>query len=257
MAAGGAWLDEVGSGDSQGRAIQALGFAAQHSPQSEVRVRALSCLDKTLRWLPALDGLRPRAFALLGLQAWRQAEPSLELLRLAETFARGLAAAYQTCAGPGWRWFEDELTYCNATVPQALFGTHWAGLGLESLAWLCGELIVDGRLELVGNRGWYPRGGVRAPFDQQPVDAAAMIEACAEGFRASGDERFRTWAELSLAWFEGRNASGRPMVDADSGGCYDGLEEHGVNQNQGAESLLAWLSAQEDALEAGWNAASG
>jgi hypothetical protein len=252
MAADGTWLDDAGSGDSQGRAIQALGFAAHKSPQSEVRLRALSCLDKTLRWLPKLEGLRPRAFALMGLHAWRQAEPSLPLMRLAETFARGLAEAYEACAGPDWRWFEDQLTYCNASLPQVLLDTHWPAVALDSLAWLCDELLAGGQLEVVGNRGWYPRGGPRARFDQQAVDAEAMVSACTAAFQVSGDARFRTWAEQSFAWFLGGNAGGQPMVDAETGGCYDGLEDGGVNRNQGAESLLAWLSAHMAMLEAGW-----
>mgnify|MGYP001365225105 CR=1 FL=1 len=255
MAADGSWLEEVGSDDSQGRAIWALGFAAGRSAQTEVRLRALRCLDGALPRLRGLEFLRSRAFVLLGVQAWAQVEPAAELDELAGDFGADLAAAYERCAGPGWRWFEDVATYCNTRLSQALLGTGWSNVGLESLAWLCTEMDAGTHMNVVGNHGWYPRGGRPALFDQQPVDAGATVAACVAAYQLSGEERFRRWAELSCAWFQGRNITGRPMIDHESGGCYDGLEETGVNSNQGAESLLAWLMAQEDLLEMGWTEA--
>ncbi|MFI5266660.1 MAG: hypothetical protein ACHQ7M_04705 [Chloroflexota bacterium] len=275
MAADGTWLDELGSEDSNGRAIWALGFAARHSAQAEVRIRALRCLDRAMVALaspspaaagegtwrsggdrerpePGLSWLHAQAFALLGLSPWRGAEPSPTVDDLIERFASALAGAYQRCSAPAWRWFEDELTYCNARLPEALLDTSYAEIGLESLTWLCGVLEVDGAVSLIGNRGWYPRGGERAVYDQQAVDASALVSACAAAYRLSGDERFRRWAELGYAWFQGQNVGRRMMIDPDTGGCYDGLEAGGVNLNQGAESLLAWLLAWEDMAEQGW-----
>jgi len=285
MAADGTWLDELGSEDANGRAIWALGFAARHSAQAEVRIRALHCLDQALdalaspspaafavrvgpgegrgegTWRPGgdqgrgrlgLSWLHAQAFALLGFRDWREAEPSAELDELTVRFAASLAGAFERSSRPDWRWFEDELTYCNARLPEALLGTRYAGIGLQSLAWLCGVLEVDGCISLIGNRGWYPRGGPRAVYDQQAVDASALVSACAVAHRLSGDGRFRRWAELGYSWFEGNNVGRRPMVDPETGGCCDGLEAGGVNLNQGAESLLAWLLAWEDMAEQGW-----
>ncbi|HEX6513423.1 MAG TPA: hypothetical protein VF157_14050 [Chloroflexota bacterium] len=252
MAADGRWLDELGSEDAGGRAVWALAFAARHSPQTEVRVRALRCLDATLGWLGELRWLRPRAFALLGLAAWREAEPSPALDELAQELACSLQAAFERASTADWLWFEDELTYCNARLPQALVGTAFSDTGLRALAWLCQVLEQGGCISLIGNRGWYRRGAERAVFDQQAVDAAALVSACAAAFRRSGDARFRRWAELGYAWFHGRNPGRRPMLDPETGGCYDGLTPEGVNLNQGAESLLAWLLAWEDMAEQGW-----
>jgi len=278
MAADGTWLDELGSEDANGRAIWALGFAARHSAQAEVRLRALQCLDQAQRALgepfplpgqasgsmsgigggdnhlePGLSWLRAQSFALLGLRDWREAEPAPVLDDLTERFASFLAGAYERSSQPDWRWFEDELTYCNARLPEALLRTRYAEIGLESLAWLCAVLEVDGCIGLIGNRGWYRRGGPRAVFDQQAVDACALVSACAEAYRLSGEGRFRRWAELGCAWFQGRNSGRRAMIDPDTGGCYDGLEADAVNLNQGAESLLAWLLAWEDMAEMGWS----
>jgi hypothetical protein len=253
VAADGSWLEEVGSQDSNGRAIWALGFAARHSSQNEVRIRALRCLDKARPALDSLTFLRSRAFALLGLAEWCQAEPSPELDALIERLASGLASEYESCSSPDWLWFEDELTYSNARLSQALLGTRFREIGLQSLAWLCRVMEVDGCISLIGSAGWYRRGGGRADYDQQPVDAASLVSACISAFRASNDERFRRWAELSYGWFSGQNIGRRQMIDDETGGCYDGLRPDGaVNQNQGAESLLAWLLAWEDMAEQGW-----
>lgn len=252
MAADGTWLDELGSEDSNGRAIWALGFAARYSAQAEVRIRALQCLDRAQDALGRLSWLHAQAFALLGLCPWREVEPSPTVDDLVERFASSLVGAYQRCSSPEWRWFEDELTYCNARLPEALLGTCYAEIGLESLTWLCGVLEVDGAISLIGNRGWYPRGGERAVYDQQAVDASALVSACTAAYRLSGDGRFRRWAELGYAWFLGENPGRRAMIDPETGGCYDGLEVDGVNLNQGAESLLAWLLAWADLAERGW-----
>ncbi|MGH2470228.1 MAG: glycosyl transferase family 1, partial [Chloroflexota bacterium] len=148
-------------------------------------------------------------------------------------------------------WFESELTYCNATLAQALLGEPEQGAALQALAWLCGVMEVDGVMSLIGNQGFYPRGGYRAVYDQQPVDAQAALAACLAAFEVSGDARFQRWARLAFGWFTGANPTHLSLIDDDSGGCADGLLEKGVNANQGAESLLAWLLAQEDVAEAG------
>src|SRR5438477_12486000 len=122
---------------------------------------------------------------------------------------------------------------------------------MASLAWLCELLEVEGVMHLIGSNGFYRRGEPRALYDQQPVDAEAVVSACQAAWQVTGDVRFRRWAKMGYRWFLGDNAGGRSMIDDASGGCYDGLTPSGVNTNQGAESLLAWLSAQLDMTEAG------
>lgn len=253
MSDDGHWLDEIASEDCHGRAIWALGFAARHSLQSEVRVRALRCLDQSLAMPASLAAFRSRAFALLGLDHWRQAEPSPGLDALITQHASALVNAYQLSASADWQWFEDELTYCNARLPQALLVTAgYEEVGLNSLAWLCQLMEVDGYISLIGNDGWYHQTGRRAVYDQQPIDACALVSACIAAYRYSGDDRFRRWAELAYEWFRGRNVGRCSMLDPDIGGCFDGLTPTGVNLNQGAESLIAWLLAWEDVSEMGW-----
>lgn len=252
MGADGAWLEDVGSDDSNGRAVWALGFAAHHGPSPDARLRSLHALTLATTAVKAHRFLRAKAFSLVGLQHWLAVEPSPAADELADTSVRNLCQEFSRHAGPGWRWFEDELTYCNAALCEALIGTAGQEVGLESLLWLCQTLEQDGVISLVGNDGWYLRGGRRAIFDQQAVDAAAVSSACIAAFRATGDHRFERWGRMAYGWFLGENVIRRRMVDDVTGGCYDGLQPSGPNLNQGAESLLAWLSAQEDMLELGW-----
>lgn len=256
MNAEGEWTDEdgVGSDDSQGRAVWALGFAARMSPEKDIRGRALKCLNHSFNNLADLSPIRTRAFALLGLNDWLAVDPSPRVHDLIGQHTTALTDAYKNYASDDWRWFENELTYCNARLPQALLVTpQGRKIGLESLNWLGETYEVDGQISLIGFKGWYPRGGKRADFEQQAVDAGDMVSACVEGFKQSGDEKFRHWAKLSYQWFLGKNVGNRLMIDEKTGGCFDGLRENGeVNPNQGAESLLAWLLAWEEMKEMGW-----
>ncbi|PZN07971.1 MAG: hypothetical protein DIU69_10775 [Bacillota bacterium] len=170
-----------------------------------------------------------------------------DLLRQA---AGALVRAWETCRGSGWEWFEDCLTYDNALLPYALLRAvrvtgdrRYREAGLATLEFLAGVTFRDGLFWAVGNKGWYPRGGQPAPFDQQPVEAGTTVLACLEAWRLTGDPG---WAERAMEaglWFTGRNALGLPLYDPDTGGCRDGLRERDTNPNQGAESTLAWLWA--------------
>jgi hypothetical protein len=150
-----------------------------------------------------------------------------------------------------WRWYENELTYCNATLPQAmLMCGQWipnkamTDAGLESLNWLADLQRTDGNgrhFVPIGSSGFYRRGSGRARFDQQPVEAQAMVSACLETYRITGDKRWRKEAQRAFEWFLGRNDLNLPIYDPTTGGCRDGLHPDRVNENQGAESTLAFL----------------
>lgn len=254
MSAEGQWLDEVGSEDSHGRAAWALGFVAARSAESGFRERALRCLRRALPCLSTQTWLRANAFTLLGLQQWQTMESLPELRLASEQLADRLAQAYMSCAGEGWQWFENQLTYSNAVLSQALLGTKHRDIGLVSLAWLCQvmELPDRGCMRLIGNQGWFSRGGQPAEYDQQAVDARHTVTACVAAHRVSGDDRFKNWGQMAYEWFLGRNTLGASLIDPSTGGCFDGLSPTGPNLNQGAESLLAWLLATEDVIEAGW-----
>jgi hypothetical protein len=159
-----------------------------------------------------------------------------------------LVARHAACSGPAWDWFENELTYDNARLPEALLriGTvlddsRYVDLGVRTLAFYESVVIEDGVFVPIGSNGWYVRGGERARYAQQPLEAAAFVDAALAAEAATGSTRYRDLAETGFAWFDGRNTRG--AVLASGGGCHDGLETFGVNANMGAESTLAYLAS--------------
>jgi hypothetical protein len=168
------------------------------------------------------------------------------------TLAQRLARAFEG-TNDSWQWPEEIVTYENALLCQALIEAgdcladrRLAERGTAALGWLLdGQTADDGYLVLVGNRGWWPRGRQPAHYDQQPIDATALVEACAAAWQATGERRWLAEMERCYAWFGGRNSTGIAVADAARGSCGDGLSAVGVSANQGAESTLAWLTATE------------
>ncbi|MEM6750929.1 MAG: hypothetical protein AAF612_10705, partial [Planctomycetota bacterium] len=248
------WLEDEGSEDSQGRGLWALGMAAQLGGGPSVRELARSLFDHAYPVVHGFEHLRASAFALLGLDHALQAEPGHGGWAEAfERLAERLWSAYEAGADGGWRWWEPVATYDNAKLPHALLvagrrlgRSAWVDAALESLGWLVEQqtrLDAAGRtyLSVIGNDGWLKRGEAKADFDQQPLEAYAIVEAALEAARLTGDARWEDAAWMGLDWFLGRNDLGARLVDDETGGCQDGLHPTGPNRNQGAESVLAYL----------------
>jgi len=148
-----------------------------------------------------------------------------------------------------WPWPEPHLTYANARLPHALllagqwmFDQSMIDMAIRVLDWLITvQTGSDGQFSPVGNNGWFPHGGTKARFDQQPIEATVMIDACLEAARATGESRWVDQAHRCLNWFLGDNDVRVPLFDPTTGGCSDGLHPEGASDNQGAESTLAWL----------------
>jgi hypothetical protein len=251
--ADGNWLESRGSADANARAVQALGMIVAEPVPGPVGRAARHELEALLPRTLELIGLRPWAHAILGaVAAAGSPEPPAAARPIVERLGGRLAGAF-TGLGPDWPWPEPVVTYENALLGQALIeaGTclgdrSMVEQGLASLAWLLSsQLGPDGQLELVGNQGWWPRQGERARYDQQPIDAAACVEACHAAWRATSEPAWLIELERAYAWFLGFNSTGAVMVEAERGACFDGLTAIGPNTNQGAESTLAWLSATE------------
>lgn len=255
------WEDAVGSEDSNGRAVWALGYTSLTGVDDDFRLAARVMLARCYPWVGRLRYLRARAFCIIGLYHHLLAQPDDEQARdLVCRNADALMAAFDRNASLGWEWFEPILTYCNARLPHALLLAHlaaWDSRYLEvatnSLDFLLRVAHVDGpdRISLIGQDGWYPRGGECARFDQQPVDAFALLDACLAAHQVVGDQRYLAEAELALAWYHGWNAIGEPLYNQHTGGCFDGLTPLGVNSNQGAESTIAYLLSYLAMVESG------
>ena len=156
---------------------------------------------------------------------------------------------FEANAQPDWPWFEEELSYDNAKLAHALILSGRATgqpavleRGLQALRWLTELQISEkGHFRPIGSNGFYRRGGTRANFDQQPIEAQAMVSACLEAYRATSDVWWYEQAQRAFDWFIGWNDLGLELYSPETGGCRDGLHVDRVNRNQGAESTLAFL----------------
>jgi hypothetical protein len=242
------WLDEVGTQDSCGRAMWALGYGARHAPRASWRRVCAVMLDRAIPTTGWLEHPRAQAYAMLGLAHALHYESSPLRADALRTLANELAAGYERERTDDWEWFEPMMTYDNARLPEAMLR---AGDALDdvrlieiarvTLAFLERTVFENGIFVPIGNDGWYRRGGPRARFAQQPLEAAAMVDVELAAFDAFGNPAHRAAAETAAAWYDGKNLLAVAMAHA--GGCYDGLEADGPNHNMGAESTLAYLAA--------------
>lgn len=243
------FLDSGGSQDCQGQTLWALGEASAY-PQDAIAHLAAEMFRRLLPHITTEFAPHSLAYALLGLGAHAHYDAEY-----AQRAARPLAAAlqqyYLRARAPEWEWFLPILTYANARLPQALLcgGQLLADdtlveMGLRTLDFLRKETFRDGLFSPVGCHGWYRRGETRTTFDQQPIDAGAMVEACLTAYHLTQQSVYADDAVAAMGWFYGRNVHRLSLYDTQSGGCHDGLQCDGVNANQGAESTIVHLLAQ-------------
>ena len=244
------WREAHGSEDSHGRALWALGLAVRHAPDPGVRELALRLFRGALPAVGAFTSPRAHAFALVGLDAYLRSEPADEgRAGLRARLATRLLEGWRANASGDWPWPEDTVTYDNAKLPHALVASGAAlddkamrETGLASLRWLVEvQTAPAGHFSFIGNRGWMTRGGARARFDQQPLEAFGLVHACLAAARATGEAAWLGEARRAFDWFLGGNDLSLPLYDETTGGCCDGLTPDEVNRNQGAESTLAYL----------------
>ena len=245
------WLEATGSEDSHSRALWGLGVAVALGRDKGQVDFARELFHRALDVAENFTHPRAIAFAILGMHAYqsRNNEDS-RTLRLCKSLSGQLMQLFSDRASIDWPWCADTLTYDNARLPQALLlsGQRLADpamieLGLRSLGWLK-QIQTDEKglhFAAIGNQGWFPKDGSKALFDQQPIEAAAMVDACIEAFNYTQDEQWITYAYRCLNWYQGENDLGLLLCDYATGGCRDGLQAQGVNENQGAESTLCWL----------------
>jgi len=247
------WLEDVGSEDSHGRALWALGSVLGHSGNAGLRGAAGRLFQAAVPAVSTFSSPRAWAFSILGLQAyldWFPGDRAMQNLR--NMLANRLLDIYERSHSENWLWFEKSLAYSNARLPQALIlaggrsnNQRMMAAGIESLEWLVAAQHCDCTEHFVpiGSNGSFAEGEEKARFDQQPVEACATIAACLEAYRLNHEERWHAEAHLVFQWFLGKNDLQVPLYDATTGGCRDGLHPDRVNENQGAESTLSFLMA--------------
>ena len=243
------WMEKVGSEDSNGRALWGLGKAVAHLDNPGQMAMSTTLFNKGLKAAEHFKSPRAMAFALVGIHSYlHKFSGDSEVRRIRGIVANKLFDQFKSNATENWQWSENSLNYANGKLPHALLlSGQWmqrndmTDMGLKSLEWLISIQTENEHFVPIGNAGWYKKGGTKARFDQQPIEANAMIEACVEAFNVTRDKMWIDNAVMCFNWFLGLNDLNMPLYDPKTGGCRDGLMADGINQNEGAESSLAWL----------------
>src|SRR5579863_642165 len=249
------WNEANGSGhgseDCHGRALWALGTVLGRSEDQGLRSAAGRLFEFSLPVAVEFSSPRAWAYALLGVQEYLDSYPGdRDAQRVCSALAQRLLGMYESVRTPDWKWFEDVLAYGNARLPQAMLlvgsacsDDRMVSAGLESLDWLLTQqrCETNGYFVPIGSQGFYRKGGQKARFDQQPIEAAGAVSACLTAYEVTGDGRWRNEARSVFRWFLGDNDLQLALYDSVTGGCRDGLHPDRANENQGAESTLSFL----------------
>jgi glycosyltransferase involved in cell wall biosynthesis len=243
------WMEEIGSEDAHGRSIWCLGKAVAFLQNPGHLAMSTTLFKKALRAAENFHSPRAIAFSLVGIHAYLDKfTGDSDVRRVREVLADRLFNQFRNNSKDDWPWLENSLNYANGKLPHALLLSgqrtqrkDMIDMGLRSLKWLLAVQTEDKHFVPIGSNGWYEKGGPRARFDQQPIEANAMIEACVEAFNITRDRAWFEDAAMCFNWFLGQNDLNMPLYDPKTGGCRDGLMADGINQNEGAESSLAWL----------------
>lgn len=244
------WLEKVGSADSHGRALWALGTCVGRSRRPDLPAWATGHFERALPAILETTSPRAWAFTLLGIREYlRRLGGDRHAAQVRDTLTARLLDIHDRTTTPDWPWFETILSYDVARLPQSLIASgHQSGnaraleVGLQTLGWLVKiQTAPQGHFRAIGSNGFYRKGQTPARFDQQPIEAAATVSACLEAYRVTADAVWLNEARSAFEWFLGRNDLGQELYDPRTGGCGDGLQEDRINRNQGAESTLAFL----------------
>jgi glycosyltransferase involved in cell wall biosynthesis len=246
------WREEVGSDDSIGRAAWAVGACIGRTKRRAFHSWAAQLLEPAVNAVVETPSARAWAFALIGIHEYLRRMSGDRLMNQhRDTLTARLVELFEQNATDDWPWFEQHASYDNAKLSHALIlSGRWTcnsqatEIGLRTLRWLADiQRAPDNHFRPIGSEGFYVRGQQAAQFDQQPIEAQSMVSASIEAYRVTNDPCWVDQARMAFEWFTGRNDLGLPVCDASSGACYDGLHADRVNQNQGAESTLAYLLA--------------
>jgi len=245
------FIDEEGSEDTLGRVLWGLGTAVRWAPTEGMRALAQNMMENAVPRMLELEHVRSKAYTIVGLcSLLKRFEGASQFKRTVIQLAEEIVQMYRANSREDWKWFEDILTYGNSKVSEALLlafqcsdVAEFREVGLESLDFLT-EVQWNGTyFEIIGNEGWYPRGGDRAIFGQQPVDAGYLTEAYIAAYNVTDDERYLDHAQHAFEWFLGRNRLNASLYDFSDGSVADGFDSHGISANKGAESVVCYLLA--------------
>jgi len=252
------YLDEVGSEDSFGRTIWALGYLLGNAPNDAYYQTAKLIFSNASPNFEKLKSIRGVANSMIGISYYLKSNPSDDsMTERLRTMAKNLIKHYEENESADWKWFESLLAYDNGILPLALL--HSAEIlnddkitktGIKSMSFLTKHTLKDNYLSIIGNEKWYQKKGERSVFAQQPIDAMAMVLMYHQAFHVTRNKDYLNKLYTSFLWFLGENDLRMSLYDFETQGCCDGFESYGVNRNQGAESSLAYLISHLTVLQA-------
>ncbi|WP_159801073.1 glycosyltransferase [Flavobacterium sp. MK4S-17] len=239
--------------DSSGRAMWALGYVISLSPilPEELGKKAEAMFLRSLSLTKNIYSTRAMAFVIKGLYYYNRHVSDADTLIYIKMFGSRLVQMYRHEAEDNWKWFESYLTYANSVLPEALLlcyaitgDEEYRDVAKESFDFLLSVIFNEGSINVVSNRSWYFKGKRREQFGEQPIDVAYTILALRKFHDIFKEEEYLNKMEIAFNWFLGNNHLQQVIYNPCTGGCFDGLEEHSVNLNQGAESTVSYLMAR-------------
>jgi len=239
------WKDDDGVFEGYGRAMAALGEASVTAPEEDQRQIAASVFDGQEPLIKEVKYPRVMAQIIIGL-SYRIKSDMQHTVDKLEKF-------YLDNSDASWKWYEDSLTYDNGRLPLAMFTAYqilnekkYLNIASESLDFLIEKTYNSTKkmFSFPGFNGWYKKNGEKSLFGQQPVEAGSMVEACVKAFEITQDKKYLDKAYEAFSWYSGNNVSGLSLIDDASGGIYDGIDTNGINPNEGAESIVSYLTAK-------------
>ena len=226
----GQWVDRPGLGEWFGRAVVATGQGIKSGNRNEKMI----CQRIG-------DAAKPEFKNITSLRTMAQ-------LAIAQVphMADKLIAAWEKNRSADWEWFEPGLYYDNGRLPHALFTSGYEKAGQQTLDWLIEKLWDRQKncFSFVGQAGWWKKGEPKAEFDQQPVEAGSIVEACIAAYSATKDKKYLDWAHKAWQWYSGRNIIGETLINSRTGGIRDGFSPQGCSLNEGAEAVLSFVIAR-------------
>ena len=241
------WVGQEVLNDAHGRFLWALGVVLANPPSNSYLPVIKDCFDNSVRIISrhAPHGL---AYSILGMADYLKQFPGAsEIKRKLEFAAEKLVSLYNQNSSDDWQWFENKMSYDNAIFPYALFvadrtlGDKYKEVADKACRFLLSQTYDGSHFSFIGSEGWFPKGGSKAKFDQQPIEVASTCLMLKAAFEASGDKDYLRLQKKAFDWFLGDNDLGLAVYDFITKGCHDGLMECGINQNEGAESILSFL----------------
>ncbi len=240
------------SEEAHGRAIQSLGeICVEQSIPFEIRKEAEEMLLRATQVSGEVHAPRAASSIIAGLYHYNKDHYSESIINTIKKFADSLVQSYEENSEDKWKWFEKELTYSNSRLCEALLYSYmvtreskYLDIALSSLGFLIDKTFEENIFIPIGQNGWYKKGGARAYFDQQPIDASSMVQTLSLAYKVTRNPDYEKYAISAFQWFLGKNTLKRVIYDEKTGGCYDGLDKEAANLNQGAEATLSYLSAR-------------